>query len=95
MIPFKRFIFKEKHCKYGKNKQRNYFLYNFQLKQGKRTTIFSKTNSISWNLKDVLKQGKSPTDENNRPKHRFFHPTPFLEFEMTIPRKRHENIRNQ
>ena len=39
MIPLKRFSLEKQSGKYGKDYQRNHFLYHFQLHQSKRTSV--------------------------------------------------------
>jgi len=60
-------------------------LYGFKLNGGKVVA----SNSIGWNLKAVFKKSNPPTNQNHKKERRA------PEFQVTIPGKRHKNIRQR
>ena len=60
MIPMQGLALEEDRSKHRKDDQSNHFLNHLQLHEGKRTTIFHKTDAIGWNLEKVLKKGDRP-----------------------------------
>ena len=77
MIPSKSLIFKG-HCwENSEDNECDYFLYYFQLKKRKRTSIFAETNSVCRNLKNVLKKCYSPTYKDDSYNGQGFEPFKF------------------
>lgn len=86
------FVFEKKHSKQGKNRERDHFLYDFQLPQVERTAIFRIAHSVGRHLKDIFKKGDAPTDQNDAHQSETAEPVHFLEFQMPVPRKCHKGI---
>jgi len=72
------------HRKYGKHGEGDGLLNRLQLRSGECV----RANSIGGNLKTILGEGNSPTDQNDLEQGRL------AIFQMAVPGKRHENIRN-
>lgn len=62
VVPFEAFGFKEKHRENYKNNQSNHFLNDFELHQIERAAVAFVSNFVGRNLKEIFKQGQSPTD---------------------------------
>ena len=93
MIPMKTFSLEHQHSHNRKHRKRDYFLYDFQLKKGKRSAITDKANFVTRYLETVFKKCDTPREQNysyQRPTVRDLH---FAEFKMSVPRQRHEHIR--
>ena len=61
MIPMEALALKEYVGNYGKNDERNAFLYYLKLHKRKRTTIIDKSYSVGWNLTAIFEESNSPT----------------------------------
>ena len=71
----------------------DYFLNYFEFYQWKRASIFTVSQFIGRYLKDILKKGNTPANENNVEKSEMLKPFQFFELQMSIPGNSHEGIR--
>ena len=94
MIPFKRLVLKKEKYEYRKHDQRYRFLKYFQLPQAERPAGYVAADAVCRNLKAVFKKSDAPTQNDDRRQAKFAEPRHLAEFEMPVPRKRHEKIGN-
>ena len=92
MIPLQRHV-----KRYGgedyKDHQRDHFLNHFELHQGERTAVPLKSYAVCGHLEAVFEESYSPREKNNEDQRRGVgEEACLLEFEMTVPGKRHEYI---
>lgn len=93
MIHFKGFILEKQQCENHKNDQGDDFPQNFQLNQGIRSSIFIETDPVCGYLEEIFEKGDSPADHHNGDQPKIFKPFQLLEFQMPVPCKCHEGIR--
>lgn len=94
MIPVQAFAFEQERSEHGEDYQSNYFLQDFELNQGERPAVALESNPVGRDLESIFKQGDSPRKQDNReqrPVGTDFH---FLQLQMPVPRKSHENVRD-
>ena len=94
MVPMKAFAFEQKRSEHSEYYQSDYFLQDLELNQGKRPAVALESNPVGWDLESIFKQGDSPRKQNyreQRPVGTDFH---FLQLQMPVPRKSHENVRD-
>ena len=87
------FRLEQKNRKDGKNNERDDFLNDFELPEIKRTAVCRVADTVGGNLTTVLKKSNSPTNQNDHGQSKSGEPTHLAEFQMSVPRKCHENIR--
>jgi hypothetical protein len=65
MIPLYFFILESDQHKCNKYDQGDSLLQNFQLGQGKGTSISTRAHAIGWHLQAIFEKGHAPADQNN------------------------------
>lgn len=93
VVPFEHLVFEEQGGKERENHQGDDFLQHFELDQRKGTAIFAEADAVGGHLKKILKQGDAPADEHHRYQAQLAEPLHFVEFEVAVPGKSHEDVR--
>ena len=76
-----------------KDHQRDHFLNHFELHQGERASVPLKPYAVCGHLETVFEESYSPREENDENQRcGVGEETCLLEFEVTIPSKRHKYI---
>ena len=79
-----------------KDHEGDHFLDNLQLHQREWSAVPCKTDSVGRHLEAVLEESDAPGQENHKDKRcGIGEETGLLQFQMTVPRERHEDIRRQ
>ena len=95
MVPAQRHLESDSR-KSDKDHKRDDFLNNFQLHQRERSAVACKTDSVRRHLQTVLEESDAPGQENDKDKRcSIGEETGLLQFQVTIPRERHEDVRRQ
>lgn len=76
----------------AKDNQRNNFLNNLQLHERKGAAIAFEANSIGRHLTAIFEESDSPREGNHANERPVAACTCLLQFEVTIPGKRHEDV---
>ena len=76
----------------GEHRQRNGFLYDFQLNKVEWTSVLHGTDAVGGNHEGVLKEGHAPREDNDGDERPVFDDIHLLEFEIAVPCKGHEDI---
>lgn len=87
-----RLIFEEDERENDKDHQRDHLLDDFELNQGERSAKFAKADAVGRDLKHVLKQCDTPTDEDDTHQAEVLAPGHLLEAEVTVPGESHEGV---
>ena len=93
MVPLNGLSLEQEGNNYRKDSKGNHFLDNFELHEVERTAVTLESNPVGRNGEAVFEERNSPGKQDNqdqRPARGDFH---FLQFEMAVPRERHEDIR--
>lgn len=93
MVPTKRFGFEQQGGENHKYYQGDYLLQHFEFNQGKWTSVSFETKAVGRHLEKILKQGNAPADEDNGQQPQVLKPLHFVKFEVAIPGKSHEDVR--
>ncbi len=94
VIPVQRFALEKHGGEYGEDYQRYYFLDDLQLHQRKRAAVADEADAIGWNLKRILGKSYHPREKDDGVERPVGNNLQFLKFQVTIPRKGHEDIGN-
>ena len=95
MIPAKLHV-KRHHAEEDEHAERDNFLNHLELHEREGPAIFDKTNSVGRHLQTVFKKRNSPGKQDNKDQRGGIgEKTGTLQFQVTIPGKRHEDIRRQ
>lgn len=94
MIGSETFIFKHQNREKGKNNERDNFLNDFELPNTKRSAVSFKSNFIGRNHRHIFKQRNHPAKKNDFQKAQICKPIVLLEFQVTVPSKRHKYVGN-
>lgn len=93
MIPSQRHLESE-DGEYHKDHQGNHFLNDLQLHQREGSAITGKANPVCRHLQTILEESNAPGEEDDKDKRRgMSEETCLLQFQMSVPRERHEDIR--
>ena len=77
-----------------KNHKGDHLLNDFELHQCERTSVALKTHPVGGHLQAVLEESDAPREENDEDKRRGIgEETDVLQFQVAVPRQRHEDIR--
>ena len=79
-----------------KNHQRDDLLDHLELHQVKRSSVSDKSHPVGGHLKTVLKESDAPRKQDHEDQRgRIGDESRLLQFEMTVPRQRHEDVGGQ
>ncbi len=92
MIPFQNLVFKQHESKNSEYHEGNNLLNHFQLQQAKRPAIFLITQSVGGHHEAIFHKSNKPTGQDEAKNPCFFKEFQVLEFQVAIPRERHEDI---
>jgi len=92
VVPFERLVFEEEGGEKGKDHQGNDFLQHLEFDQRKGTAVFAEADAVGRYLEKVLEQGNAPADEYNGYQAQVAEPLHFVEFEVAVPGKGHEDV---
>lgn len=93
VVPFECLVFEEQGGEKGKDHQGNDFLQHFEFDQGEGTAVFAEADAVGGHLKKVFEQSNAPADEYNGYQAEVVEPLHFVEFEVAVPSKGHEDVR--
>lgn len=95
MVPAKRHV-KSYRRENDKHQQGQHFLDDLQLHQRERSSVAVKTDAVCRYLQAVFKERDAPRKEDDEDERSGVREETFvLQFQVSVPRKRHEDIRRQ
>lgn len=92
VVPFECLVFEEQGGEKGKHHQGNDFLQHFEFDQRKGTAVFAEADAVGGYLEKIFEQGNAPADEYNGHQAQIAEPLHFMEFEVAVPGKGHEDV---
>lgn len=92
VVPLESFGFEKQEGKDGEDGQRDDFLNDFKLHQGKRPAVQFIADAVGRHHQAVFKESNSPTDEDDGKQPQVLRELHFLELQVAVPSKSHEGI---
>ena len=93
MVECKRLVLEKQQHENGEDGQREELLNHLELPEVERTTVVDEADTVGGHHEAVLNQGDAPAEKDNQRQREFAEPSGALQFQVTVPRERHEDIR--
>lgn len=77
----------------GEDGQREELLDHLELPEVERTAVVDETDAVGRHHETVFDQGDAPAEKDDHRQRELAEPCGALQFQVTVPRKRHEDIR--
>lgn len=93
MVECERLVLEEKQHEYGEDGEREELLDDLELPQVERAAVVDEADAVGRHHEAVLDQRDAPAEKNDHRQRKLAEPGRALQLQMTVPRKRHEDIR--
>ena len=77
----------------GEDGQREELLDHLELPEVERSAVVNEADTVGGHHEAVFDQGDAPAEKDDQRQREFAEPSGTLQFQVTVPRERHEDIR--
>ena len=93
MVERERLVLEKQQHEDGEDGQREELLNHLELPEVEGTAILDEADTVGGHHKAVLDQSDAPTEKDDHRQRELTEPSGALQFQVTVPRKRHEHVR--